>query len=94
MHAQGFPDGAVVTNPPVSAGDVKDTGLNQGSGRSPGAGSGNSLQYSCLGNPTDGGAWRVTVPGVTKSWTQLSTEHDAHLGDKATFKAQVDYYKS
>ena len=42
----------------------------------------------------DGGAWWATVPGVEKSWTQLSTEHDAHLGDKATFKAQVDYYKS
>ena len=44
-----------------------------GSGRPPGGGNGNPLQYSCLGNPTDRGAWWATVQGVTKSWTQLST---------------------
>ena len=43
-----------------------------GSGRSPGEGNGNQLQYSCLENPMDRGAWRVTVHRVTKSWTQLS----------------------
>ena len=43
-----------------------------GSGRSSGEGNGNPLQYSCLENPMDGGAWWATVPGVTKSWTQLS----------------------
>ena len=42
-----------------------------GSGRSPGAGHGNPLQYSRLGNPMDTGAWQATVPGVTKSRTQL-----------------------
>ena len=43
-----------------------------GSGRSPGVGNGNPLQYSCLGNPMDGGAWWATVHGVTQSWTWLS----------------------
>ena len=56
-------------NPPASA---EDTGLIPGSGRSPGGGNGNSLQYSCLGNPMDRGAWRATVHGVIKIQTQLS----------------------
>ena len=47
--------------------------INPGSGRSPGEGSGNPLQYSCLGNPMDRGACWATVHGVTKSWTRLST---------------------
>ena len=59
--AEGFPGGSVVKNPPASTGD---TGSMPGSGRSPGEGSGNPLQYSCLGNPTDRGAWLATVFGV------------------------------
>ena len=47
-------------------------GLIPGSGRSPGDGNGNQLQYSCLDNPMDGGAWQATVPGVAKSRTGLS----------------------
>ena len=47
----------------------------RGSGRSPGGGNGSPLQCSCLGNPTDRGAWRATVHGVTKSWTWLSTSY-------------------
>ena len=50
----------------------EDLGLILGSGRSPGEGSGNSLQYTCLENPTDGGAWQTTVHSVTKSQTQLN----------------------
>ena len=46
--------------------------LIPGSGRFPGEGNGNSLQYSCLGNPMVRGSWRATVGGVTKSWTRLS----------------------
>ena len=46
-----------------------DPGLIPGSGRSPGEGNGNLLQYSCLGNPMDRGAWRATVHGVAKSRT-------------------------
>ena len=48
-----------------------DGGLIGGSGRSPGEGSSNALRYSCLGNPTDRGAWWATVHRVAKSWTQL-----------------------
>ena len=50
-----------------------------GLGRSPGEGSGNPLQYSCLENQKDEGAWRVTVPGVAKSWTQLSDFSFLHI---------------
>ena len=68
---RGFPCGSVVKEMPAKAGDVGDVGLMPGSGRSLGGGNGNSLQYSCLGNPTDRGAWRATVHGVAKSQTQL-----------------------
>ena len=64
----GFPGGSVVKNPPASAVDVGDTVSIPGPGRSPGGGNGNPLQYSCLENPMDRGAWRATVHGVTKSW--------------------------
>ena len=52
-----------------SACNAGDLGLIPGSGRSPGEGNGNPLQYSCLENPMDGGGWQATVHGVTKSWT-------------------------
>ena len=55
----------------ASAGDVRDVGLIPGSGRSPGRGYGNPLQYSCLENPMDRGAWRSTAHRITQSWTQL-----------------------
>ena len=61
----------VVKNPCASAGDIRDLGSVPGSGRSPGRGHGNPLQYSCLENPMDRGAWQATVHGVTKSRTQL-----------------------
>ena len=63
----------VVKNPPVNAGDVRDAGLNPGSGRPPGGGNGNPLQYSCLENPTDRGAWWVPVCGVAESDTTEAT---------------------
>ena len=53
----------------ASAYNVGDPGSIPGSGRSPGEENGNPLQYSCLGNPMDRGAWWATVHGVTKSWT-------------------------
>ena len=62
----------MVKNPPANAGDARDMGPIHGSGRFPGEGNGNSLQYSCLGNPTDRGAWWATVYGAIKSWTELS----------------------
>ena len=59
----GFPGVSVITNPPAKAGD---TGSVPGSARSSGKGNCNSLQYSCLGNPKDRGAYRATVHGVLK----------------------------
>ena len=60
-------------NPSPSAGDARNVGSIPGSGRSPAAGNGNSLQYFCLGNPMDRGAWWATVHGVAMNWTQMST---------------------
>ena len=56
----------MVKNLPASAGTTGDAGLIPGSGRSPGEENGNPLQYSCLENPTDRGAWQATVNGVAK----------------------------
>jgi len=61
----------VVKNPPENAGDIRDLGSIPGLGRSPGGGHGNPLQYACLENPMDRGAWESTVHSVTKSPTQL-----------------------
>ena len=69
MHAwmvRGSSDGKAST---YNAGDL---GSIRGLGRSPGEGNGNPLQYSCLENPMDQGAWWATVHGVAKSWTRLS----------------------
>ena len=52
-----------------SACSARDHGSIPGSGRSPGEGNGYPLEYYCLENPTDGGAWQATVHGVAKSWT-------------------------
>ena len=56
----------------MSAWDAEETGSIPGLGRSPGEGNGNPLQYSCLENPMEGGAWWATVHGVAKSQTRLS----------------------
>ena len=60
----GFPSGSVLKNPPANAGDPRSV---PGSGRSPGEGNGNPLQYSFLGNLLDRGARRAIVSGVTES---------------------------
>ena len=70
---RGFSGVTVVKNLPAKAGDKRDMGSIPRSGRSPGTGSDNSLQNSCLGNPMDRGAWQATVHGVAKDGTQLST---------------------
>ena len=69
MHIGGFPG---YSDGEESVCNVGDLGSIPGSGRYPGEGNGYPLQYSCLGNPMDRGAWWATVHGVTKSWTQLS----------------------
>ena len=61
----------MVKNLPGNAKDLRVMGLIPGSGRSPGEENGNPLQYSCLENALDRGAWWATVHRVTKSWTQL-----------------------
>ena len=61
----------MVKNPPARAGDIRDVGSIPGLRRSPGGGHGNPLQYSCLENPMDRGAWLATVHRVAKSQTQL-----------------------
>ena len=69
LCSMGFPGGLEVK---ASAWNAGDPGSIPGSGRSPGEGNGNPLQYSCLENPVEGGAWWATVHGVTKSRTWLS----------------------
>ena len=61
----------VIKNLPANAGDIRDMHWIPWSGRSPGGGHGNSLQYSCLKNSMDRGTWRATDHGITKSLTQL-----------------------
>ena len=69
MFPNDFPGGS---DGKTSAYNAGDPGSIPGSGRSPGEGNSNPLQYSCLENPMDGGAWQAIVHGVTKSWTRLS----------------------
>ena len=64
MLEHWFPSDTVEENPPANAGDVNSI---RRSGRSPGEGNGNPLQYSCLENPMGRGAWEATVHGITKS---------------------------
>ena len=65
----------VVNAPPAHAGGIKDIGLTPGSGRFLRGGNGNPLQYTCLEDPMDRGAWWATVYGVAKSQTRLSNQH-------------------
>ena len=71
----------MVKNPPANARDIKDVGSIPGSGKSLGEGNGNPLQYSCLENPTDRGAWQATVHRVAESTrpSRWST-HICHYG--------------
>ena len=64
LYFLGFSGGSVIKNLPANAGDV---GLIPGLGKSPREGNGNPLQFSCLGNPMNRGAWQATVHGVSKS---------------------------
>ena len=75
-----------VKNPPANAGDTGDSGSIPGSGSSPGEGNGNPLQYPCLGNSMNRGAWWATDHGAAKNWTQLSkwthTNINIHINTK------------
>ena len=70
-----FPDGTVVKNLPANAGDARDTGLMLKSGRSPEGGNGNPLQYSCLENYMDRGAWWATVHGSQRVRNDQGNTH-------------------
>ena len=61
----------MVKNPPANVGDTGDASSIPRLGRSPGVGNDNPLQYSCLENPTDRGAWRATIHGIAKSQARL-----------------------
>ena len=69
---RGFPGGTVVNNSPAGLGDTRVVDLIPGSGRSPGKGNDDLLQYFCLGNPVDREAWWATVHGAAKSETRPS----------------------
>ena len=73
LNLPKVPDSTVIKNPSANAGDVKDVCLIPGLGRSPGVGSSQPLQYSCLENSLDRGAWQAIVHEASKSWTWLNT---------------------
>ena len=75
----------------ASACNARDLSSIPGSGRSPGEGNGNPLQYSCLENPMDRGAWWATVHGVTKSRTRLSDFTSLHFNSKKTLSENRMY---
>ena len=81
IHHKGFPGGSVVKNLPANAEDV---GSIPGLGRCPGVGNDNQLQYSCLKNSMDRGAWWATVHSVTKSQTQLNTHTQTICSSNST----------
>ena len=66
----------MVKNLPANARDTGDMGLIPGSGRSPGGGRDNQLQYSCLKNPMDRVAWQAIVHGVSRVRYDVATQHD------------------
>ena len=80
--SEGFPSGSEGKASACNAGDPASI---PGLGRSPGEGNGNPLQYSCLENPMDRGAWRATVHRATKSWARLSDFTFFHLSRDSTY---------
>ena len=79
QYSMQFPGGSVVKNPPASAGDVENAAWIPGLGRSPREGNGNPLQYCCLGNPIDWGAWWATIHGITRVGHDLVTKQQQHV---------------
>ena len=79
------------SNSKESAYNARDLGLITGSGRFPGKGNGNALQYSCLENSMDRASWWATVPGVAKNWTWLSDQH-FHTFKRTIGKWSIFYF--
>ena len=92
MVSLGLPGGSVVKNPPAHAGDTGDTGSIPGSGRSPGEGNGNPLQYFCLEIPMDGEAWWATVRGGRKE--PDTTERLSTFTRTCIHKAELSGFRS
>ena len=85
----------VVKNPPANAGGIRDVVSIPGLGRSPGGGHGKPLQYSCLENPTDRGAWKAIVHRVAQSWTWLK-RHSSSIhnpGNQADGPSSLWFHK-
>ena len=94
-NAEQFSAGAsqvvlVVKNLPARAGDPRYLGSISGLERSPGGGNGNLLQYSCLENPMDRGAWWATVHEIAKSQTQLNTHTHTHTPGFSSFASILE----
>ena len=87
----------VIRNLPANAGDLRDMSLISGSGRSCRGGHGNPLQFSCLENPMDRGAWRAIVYKIAKSWRRLST-NTFHWGPRKSqlinIVIEIDFLKT
>ena len=90
VKREGFPDGSVVKSLPANVGATGDTGSISELGRSPGGENGNLLQYSCLENAMERGAWQATVHGVTQSRTGLST-HKGNASRDKMYKPLASY---
>ena len=88
----------MVKNLPANAGDIKDAGSITGSGRSPGGAHGSLLQWSCLENPMDRGAWQATIHRVAQSQTllkQIALTHAIHINKCTYARKQNDkFYKN
>ena len=90
----GFPGGSVVKNPPANAGVAGDVGSVPGLGKSLGVGNGNLLQYACLENSMDRGAWQATVHAITKSQRGLSTHACTHTQTHTPLKVALEGEKN
>ena len=92
-NKMSFPSGASVKNLPANAGDLRDVDSTPGSGRSPGEGHGNSLQFSCLENPMNRVAWQATVHRVTKrhGWSDLASKWASNTVLKLLNSSKVGY---
>ena len=83
----------MIKNLPANAGDVRDVGSISGSGRSPGGGLGNPLQFSCLENPMGRDSWWDTIHGVAKNQTQLNI-HACHMTEIKSVRRKEQEIKS
>ena len=82
----------MVKNPPVNAGDLRDAGSIPESGRSPGVGNGNPLQYSCLDNSMDREAWWATVQGVARVGHDLATKSSSIIWQAIGVEMKIEAF--